>query len=61
VADAVEDVAAPSLPETIPRSRKYWADGSLAIISSAKTHWATTEPFLNWCVYAAIRFFESLT
>src|SRR6266851_148370 len=61
--DVADDdvVVAPSLPETNPRSRKYWADGSAAMTSSAKMHWATTEPFMNWCVYAAMRFFESLT
>ena len=59
--EGVVEVELATLLETIPRSRKYWAEGSVAMMSSVKTHWATTEPFPKWCVYAAMRFFESLT
>jgi hypothetical protein len=59
VEGAVE-VEEPSLPETKPSITKYWAESSVAMMSSPKTQRQTTEPFLNWCVYAAMRFFESL-
>ncbi len=57
----VDEGAVPSMLETIPSSKKYWADGSVAMMSSPKTLMPTTMPFLYWCVYEAMRFFESLT
>src|SRR5205807_23472 len=59
--EGVVEVEEPSLPETRPSITKYWAEGSMAMMSSPKTQRQTTWPLLKSCVYAAMRFFESLT
>ena len=37
----------PPLPRTIPCSMKYWAEGSVPMMSSPKNPKPTTVPFLN--------------
>ncbi len=50
VAAVVEMEEALTLLVAIPNRKKYWADESVAMMSSANTQRQTTVPFLYWCV-----------